>query len=58
MPYHHFTSIERDRLQIGRAARIPLRDIADELQKYISALYREFSRHRQEGGIFLVRYKR
>lgn len=49
MPYHHCNSSDRDRLQLLYSSGKPMKDIAEDLQKHISTLYRELSRNRYEG---------
>ncbi len=49
MPYHHCTSKDRDRLQLILAQGISIKEIANELGKHHSTLYREIKRNRCNG---------
>ena len=55
MPYRHFTSDERDALQVFIDKELTIDCIARILKKHISSLYREITRNSQE-GIYLSRY--
>ncbi|TXT49010.1 MAG: transposase [Spirochaetes bacterium] len=55
MPYRHFTSDERDALQVFIDKELTIDCIARILKKHISSLYREIARNSQE-GIYLSRY--
>ena len=55
MPYQHFTSDERDALQVFIDKELTIDCIARILKKHISSLYRKITRNSQE-GIYLSRY--
>jgi IS30 family transposase len=50
MPYHHFTSDERDRLQQFLAQEMPLTEAAVALGKHVSTLKRELLRNQTPQG--------
>lgn len=45
MPYHHFTSEDRDKLQLSVWTGMGMRAIAKELGMHVSSVYRESSRN-------------
>ncbi len=49
MPYNHCTSTDRDRLQLLRSKGTSIQEIAIELQKHPSTLYRELNRNKSNG---------
>gem|GEM_PF-3126113 len=55
MPYQHFTSDERDALQVCIDKELKMDIIARILKKHISSLYREIARNSQK-GFYLSRY--
>jgi IS30 family transposase len=55
MPYRHFTSDERDALQVFIDKELRIDCIARILKKHISRLYREIARNSRE-GVYLSRY--
>lgn len=55
MPYRHFTSDERDALQVFIDKELTIDCIARILKKHISSLYREIARNSRE-GVYLSRY--
>lgn len=55
MPYHHFSSDERDMLQVCIDKELEMERIARILKKHISSLYREIARNSQK-GFYLSRY--
>lgn len=55
MPYHHFTSDERDVLQVCIDKELKMDIIARILKKHLSSLYREIARNSQE-EFYLSRY--
>lgn len=55
MPYQHFSSDERDALQVCIDKELKMDIIARILKKHISSLYREIARNSQK-GFYLSRY--
>ena len=49
MPYKHFTSDDRDILQVYMTSHFPIRQIAQILMKSPSSIYRELSRNANSG---------
>lgn len=50
MPYHHFTSVERDKLQLMEAQGHQVAVIALQLGKHTSSIHRELRRNRAPEG--------
>lgn len=50
MPYHHFTSVERDKLQLMDAQGHEAAVMALQLGKHVSSIHRELRRNRTQEG--------
>ncbi len=51
--FNHLKSAERDLIAVNHASGVKPQDIADEIGKHISAIYRELKRNKSKSGLYL-----